>query len=487
MRNRLSAAIAVALVVTGMIALKHWIAGAVAPQRAGRSRVDGGFLVQPYLQLGDAPDHEPIRELTLAWHTADQDADWAVEWKDRGDDRWRAAAKPSFDRIAMIGVTAHRVYHARLDFHDARGLVPYRVNKAGRTVFTAEAHAPKGASAAYRFVVFGDCGANSPDQKAIAFETFKRNPDFVMIPGDIVYGRGLISEYTTNFWPVYNADQEARRIGAPLMRSTPFTAAAGNHDVAGRDLEKTPDGLAYFLYWDQPKTEPFAKGRTPLIGADVRIQGFVDSSAGRYPGMANFSFDYANGHWTVLDSNSYVDWTDQALRDWLVRDLSAAAKATWRFVAFHHPGFNSSKAHFDNQQMRLLADVFEAGKVDVVFAGHVHNYQRTYPMRFKPDRDSGGAVARKGEQVLGKWTLDRDYDGKAETKADGVIYVITGAGGNHLYDPEQQDDPASWQTFTHKFISKTSSFTQVDVEGARLVASQLDPAGVELDRFVLSR
>ena len=62
----------------------------------------------------------------------------------------------------------------------------------------------------------------------------------------------------------------------------------------------------------------------------------------------------------VLDSNEYVNWTDQKLRDWVARDLEAAANAPWRFVALHHPGFNSAKAHANDQQMRALADLFEA-------------------------------------------------------------------------------------------------------------------------------
>ena len=57
--------------------------------------------------------------------------------------------------------------------------------------------------------------------------------------------------------------------------------------------------------------------------------------------MANFSFDYGNAHWVVLDSNPYADWTDSALREWVERDLARAKGATWKFVAFHHPGFNS--------------------------------------------------------------------------------------------------------------------------------------------------
>ena len=71
--------------------------------------------------------------------------------------------------------------------------------------------------------------------------------------------------------------------------------------------------------------------------------------------VANYSFDYGDAHWTVLDSNFHADWTDPALVAWLVNDLNAARDAAWRFVAFHHPGFNSSRAHFDDQRMRVLA------------------------------------------------------------------------------------------------------------------------------------
>jgi hypothetical protein len=41
-------------------------------------------------------------------------------------------------------------------------------------------------------------------------------------------------------------------------------------------------------------------------------------------------------------------------------------------------GFNSSRTHFEEQQMRLMSEIFERNKVDIVFTGHVHNYQRTF-------------------------------------------------------------------------------------------------------------
>ena len=67
----------------------------------------------------------------------------------------------------------------------------------------------------FRFVVFGDCGANTKEQKAVAYQAFRVQPNFVMITGDIVYSRGRISEYREKFWPIYNADGASPSQGAP--------------------------------------------------------------------------------------------------------------------------------------------------------------------------------------------------------------------------------------------------------------------------------
>jgi len=37
---------------------------------------------------------------------------------------------------------------------------------------------------------------------------------------------------------------------------------------------------------------------------------------------------------------------------------------------FHHPPFNSSRAHFSEQQMRRITDILEYRGVDVEFNGH---------------------------------------------------------------------------------------------------------------------
>jgi len=210
--------------------------------------------------------------------------------------------------------------------------------------------------------------------------------------------------------------------------------------------------------------------------------------------MANFSLDYGNVHWTVLDANATVDWTDSQLQQWVASDLEAAKGAQWRFVSFHQPGFSSSKSHFGEQYMRILAPVFETGKVDLVFSGHVHNYQRSHPMTFVPAMENGakpviGADGRvpKSRLVDGKWTLDKTFDGKSDTTPEGVIYIVTGAGGQHLYNPEQQDDPASWQEFTFKHISKVHTLTLAEIDGANLTIRQVTAEGDEVDRFSVTK
>lgn len=237
-----------------------------------------------------------------------------------------------------------------------------------------------------------------------------------------------------------------------------------------------------------PLLKPGTENTLKLEGPEKDQKAFLDAAGPAFPRMANFSFDYGNAHWVVLDSNTYADWTDSELRAWVEDDLAAARDATWRFVAFHHPGFNSSRKHFSEQRMRRMAATFEKGGVDVVISGHVHNYQRTFPLRFVPDA-AGGATkkgASKGE-VAGRWTLDRSFDGKARTRPDGVIYLVTGAGGANLYDPEQQDEAASWQEFTDKFLSRMHSLTIVDVDGSTMNFRQVSDSGVELDRFTLTK
>jgi hypothetical protein len=281
------------------------------------------------------------------------------------------------------------------------------------------------------------------------------------------------------------------------MRSIPFIAAPGNHDADTRDLDRYPDALAYYLFWDQPLNGPAGKegsAAVPILNGTESIKkSFMETAGDAYPKMTNFSYNYGKTHWTILDANPYVDWTDSGLLKWVMNDLAGAKDASWRFVVFHQPGFNSSREHYEQQQMRLLAPVFEKGMVDLVFNGHVHNYQRTYPMHFVPDGKGlpliGGRDQKtiRGRLVTGKWILDKKFNGTTATKPNGVIYIVTGAGGQELYNPEQTNDPDSWQKFTYHFFSTIHSLTVADVTEKKLTIHQIAEDGKELDKFVITK
>jgi hypothetical protein len=224
-----------------------------------------------------------------------------------------------------------------------------------------------------------------------------------------------------------------------------------------------------------------------LTGSTEAQAAFREGAKPRYPRMANFSFDYGNSHWTVLDANTYMDWQNQSLREWLQKDLAAAQSATWRFVALHQPGFNSSKEHFSEQQMRPLSPIFEAGHVDIVFAGHVHNYQRSFPLEFVPKPQPDGSRAGPKGEVAGDWKLAKEFGDGDHGKPHGVLYVVSGGGGAELYNPEQQADPASWQTFTNKFISQVHSRSAVDVDGKTSRLKQVSGNGGVVDSFRIAR
>jgi len=429
------------------------------------------FLVKPYLQLGNAPRPAAKERLDLLWHAEDREAAWTVEVK--GVRGWVTQAGPSYRRLDAPPLPAHRIYRATLSGLVPGAKAPYRVKRDGAVVFEAEAQVRR--PGAHRMVVFGDAADGSAPQRAIAKAVAEAHPDAVFIAGDLVYGRGLASEYRQRFFPVYNEGAH------PLMAQVPFLGVPGNHDVPFRGL---PDAAAFFAYWSLPLDGPaLAPGDPNAAPVVPGVHDAIVAAAGpAFPRMASYSFDYGRVHWTVLDSNVYTDWESPALKAWLEADLKAARTATWRIVALHHPLFQSSRSHMDDQWMRPISPLLEKHGVDLVLAGHVHNYQRTAPLRFKPTK-----VGPRGRPVEGTFSVDEAFNGRTVTHAKGIIHIVTGAGGAERYDPWQTDVRASWQPWTRAFISDRHSFTVLDVEGRTLKLRQLDAEGRELDRITMTK
>jgi acid phosphatase type 7 len=473
-----------AAALVGVLSYAFWVWATTEPENPNARRV-GPFLATPYLQLGEDPRAEG---LTLLWHADDVDADWSVETRGDDDERWSSTDEPSYRRVILDGVEPHRVYRATLPrkapFFKR---FEYRVKRGETTEFEAVAKDKAEPGQPQRVVVFGDSAKNSDGQKKVAYQTSLLEPDMVLITGDLVYFQGRVGEYRPKFFPIYAAQKASPASGAPLLSSTLFVGVPGNHDLMVNDFDRAPDLMAYFYFWSQPLNGPSSKYAPPLEGSEARLKAFRDAAGPNYPRMANFSFDNGDVHWTVLDANRYMQWADPGLRAWVAEDLARAKDKPWRFVTFHHPGFNSSKAHSREQQMRLLCDVFEAGGVSIVFSGHVHNYQRTYPLKFAVTTYADGHAPEPDNPVDGKITIDHAYDGTARTRPDGIIYLVTGAGGADLYDEDQTDAVSTWQPFTTKFIANIHSLTVVDVTPAATTVRQIDADGRELDRFTVAR
>ena len=482
------------VLVLGLAAVAWFAAGPIAAYLGVSLRWQAAsrdFLFEPYLQLGDAPGLANPERAEVVWHAADRDLDWWVEVRTSPGAAWVRAPKPTYRRVLLPKVEAHRVYHAPIADLAPGGRFAYRVGQGIRPLFEAEARARVPAGTPHRVVLIGDIAAGTSAASKVAWRIGQERADLLVITGDIVYSRGRISEYAARFFPVYNAGTPSPDRGAPLLRTTLAVAAPGNHDLATRDLDDFPDALAYFLAWSQPLNGPLDRDDGPnvpnLMGAADRRAAFRAAAGPTYPRMANFSFDCGDVHWTVLDANPYVDWSTPALRDWVARDIASARPGSWRLVAFHQPGFNSSVAHIHEQQMRLLADVFERGGVAIAFGGHVHQYQRTKPLTFKARPQPDGRPQARDGDVDGDWTLDRDYDGATRTVPRGVIYVITGAGGATLHDVAREARPESWQPFTDRLSSTIHSYTVMDVARDRLAIRQVDEDGTIIDSFAVTR
>jgi predicted phosphodiesterase len=344
-------------------------------------------------------------------------------------------------------------------------------------------------------------GANSAGQRAVASQIYKCKPDFIVCAGDIVYTMGLFSEYLEKFFPIYNTAEIGSAQppnGVPLLRSTISFGVIGNHDVAfgdnreGVNLDKfKDDGLAFFKIWSSPLNGPtgdlHAQNVPKLLGSEAQISRYTDSVGAKYPRMSNYSFNYGNAHWLVLDANPYMDWRDPLLRKWVKKDLADAKDATWKFVCFHQPGFSYDAAHYQEQRMRLLCDLFDTGNVDVVFSGHAHDYQRSFPLKFTATRKNGQPTINTDGTVDGAILLDKDYDGEKNQHPSGIIYLVSGAGGAPLYGPISIKNPNIPRTFTKIFDSDHHSFTDCVVSGNSLAIKQIAGDGTIVDSFNIQK
>ena len=473
------------------------------PARNQAGQPNSSFIVKPYLQLGLEAKSD-ASAATVVWFTSNDSHKWSASVKSGKATEYRLADSLLERLIALPGFSSPiKKYTVRLKKLTPGETFSYQIRQDETLVFEATATARKSAEQPFKVAIFGDCGENTYGQREIANEVFKAKPDFVLIPGDIVYRNGLYSQYLTNYFPIYNLDpspesankESAKReaaskvLAVPMLRSIFTVGVLGNHDLAldgnATNLDKHNDAMAYFLFWDQPLngfgTKYGDKNTPPITGAENKQILFQKSVGDAYPQMANFSFDYGNAHWTVLDGNYYMDWSDEKTRKWLIDDLKKAQSATWRFVSFHQPAFSIDIPHGKEQRMRLIADILSKYKVDMVFAGHAHCYERSYPLNFAPKADARKLTMHQDGTVDGAFTIDHNFDGVTKTKPAGTIHIVTGAGGARLYPQGSPSD------YILKYDSSDYSYTNMEVVDKTVTIKQINSKGKVIDHFTVTK
>lgn len=187
-------------------------------------------------------------------------------------------------------------------------------------------YAQKAPKTEFNFVILGDSQFTNPETfNKIINEVALVSPALVVQVGDLIKGKLKGRDTTMKQWARFK-DQLL-----PLGK-IPYYQVPGNHDV----LDKKGKPLPYFKeYW----------------------------------GKTNYSFDYKNAHFTILNTNDVKEsHIGEAQVAWLEKDLKKAQKKDHRFVFFHHPVYRLK--NFDK-----LHALFLKYKVKNVFYGHYHHYE----------------------------------------------------------------------------------------------------------------
>lgn len=235
----------------------------------------------------------------------------------------------------------------------------------------------------------GDGGDRARETAAAVAEQSANDPyDILMLLGDNVYPAGDPSRIQATVFEPF----------APVLDGgTQLFAILGNHD----ELKGTGDAQLEAL---RMPGRYYAVERGDLLGI-------------------------------ALDT---TDPTNPEQLAWLEETL-ASSDATWKLVGLHHPPY-SSGYHGSSEVVReTFTPLFERYGVQVVFAGHEHDYQRTDPI-------------------------------------DGVTYIVSGAASRARRTGVEDFTAVAWAT--HHFVD-------LNVYDDHLLIRAIDQDGEQFDEVVV--
>ena len=168
--------------------------------------------------------------------------------------------------------------------------------------------------------------------------------------------------------------------------------------------------------------EPIAEKTKIVIGNHE-----VDSSKLRkdymnYFGLENqyYSFNQKNVHFLALSTETDFD-ADSEQYAFAKQDLEKYSKdpfIDWIIVFYHKQVYSSGSSPEDEEDFReTYHPLFDQYKVDLALQGHLHAYERTYPITFN-NEDEDEPIVQDNNQSIYK-------------NPKGTIFLTVGTGGAH--------------------------------------------------------
>ncbi len=307
-----------------------------------------------------------------------------------------------------------------------------------------------------RIWVLGDSGTANAAAAAVrdAYYAFTagQDTDLWLMLGDNAYPLGTDLEYQLAVFEMYPA----------MLRRSVLWPTVGNHDLFDALSQSWP----YFDSFTLPQN-----GEAGGLASGTE---------------AYYSFDYANLHFVVLDSQNSNRFPSGPMLTWLEADLAATTQE-WIIAFWHHPPYSKGSHDSDDTateqhlvQMRQFAlPILESHGVDLVLAGHSHSYERSFLIDghyglsadFAPEHLVDGGDGREdGSGAYVKPLLDA-------LPHAGAVYTVAGSSG--LTSGGSLDHPAMVVSFN------LLGSVVLDVDGHRLDATFLDSTGIERDHFTI--
>ncbi|MCE9561350.1 MAG: metallophosphoesterase family protein [Planctomycetes bacterium] len=210
---------------------------------------------------------------------------------------------------------------------------------------------------AYSFVLVGDTQRNPIITGKVAQKMFLRRPSFAIHLGDVVDSGPTDKQWIED---LFGPCRE-------LFGHVAVFPCIGNHE------RNHPN---YYKYFSLPAPE------------------------------YHYKFTYGNAEFFVVDTNKKITPESDQYK-WLDSELGRSI-ATWKFCYHHHPSRSSDEDDYGDtwkgKPSKLgdanpiaLMPLYDKHGVDVVFNGHVHAYERTWPIRAgKVDRGKGTVYITSG-------------------------------------------------------------------------------------------